>query len=69
MTNKEFLIACMNGKIDDGGSAWEASLHYHIACPYFAGDERAYCHENEDNIGRDLCVRCKANWLDSEVDE
>lgn len=28
--------------IDDGGATEEAEVHYHIKCPYFVGDERAF---------------------------
>lgn len=67
-TNQEFLIACLNGEVDDGGASWEAELHYHIACPYFNGDERALCNDSEE-MSRDLCVECKRKWLESPIDE
>lgn len=55
--------------IDDGGANEEAEVHYHINCPYFGRDERALCHNRENDIGRELCVKCKSKWLLQEVDE
>ena len=54
--------------LDDGWASEEAELHYHINCPYFTGDERALCHNRENDIGREMCVACKSNWLLQEVD-
>lgn len=69
MTNRELLIATLTDTldIDDGGATEEAIIHYHIACPYFDGDPRCKCL-NKD-ISRDLCVECKSEWLDSDIDE
>lgn len=83
MTNQEMLIAALNGEIDDGGASWESWIHYHINCPYFDGDRRCHCYPEEYRKGeidrvkfkdekeatRELCVECKAEWLESEVDE
>lgn len=55
--------------IDDGGATEESEIHYHVKCPYFGGDERALCHNRENDIGRELCVECKRNWLLQEIDE
>lgn len=55
--------------IDDGGATEESTIHYNINCPYFGGDERALCHGRENEIGRELCVKCKTKWLLDEVDE
>lgn len=56
--------------IDDGGATEEAEVHYHINCPYFDRDERALCHGCKlSDVGRDLCVKCKFQWLLDEVDE
>lgn len=56
--------------IDDGGATEEAEVHYHINCPYFGRDERALCHGCKlSDVGRDLCVKCKFQWLLDEVDE
>ena len=55
--------------IDDGGATEESEVHYHLKCPYFGFDERALCHNREDDIGRELCVECKRNWLLQEIDE
>lgn len=54
--------------IDDGSSSEEAEIYYHVNCPYFSGDERALCHNRENDINRELCVECKRNWLLQEVD-
>lgn len=69
MTNQEYLIAALRGEIDDGGSSWEAAVHYNIACPYNVGDERALCESRCSRICRETCVKCKAQWLDEEVGE
>lgn len=55
--------------IDDCGASEEAEVHYHINCLYFCNDERALCHNRENDIDRELCVECKRNWLLQEVDE
>lgn len=70
MTNREYLLALLDDEnhIDDGGSSYEAMVYYNIACPYLGYDERAKC---KDYIApqRNVCVECKMEWLDSEVDE
>ena len=55
--------------MDDGGASEETEVHYHISCPYFYGDERALCHNRENDINRELCVDCKRKWLLQEVDK
>lgn len=71
MTNREYMIAQLTDDnfIDDGGASWEAMIYYNIACPYFSDDNRAHCYNDFDLICRDTCVSCKAEWLESEVDE
>lgn len=68
MTNKEYIIALLSDEffIDDCGASLESMIHYNINCPYFAGDER--CHCNDKDSSRDVCVNCKSEWLESEVD-
>ena len=71
MTNREYIVGLLSeyGFIDDGGTSYEAMVHYNIACPYFDGDERCHCHGKDDDfINRDNCFFCKQEWLDSEVD-
>ena len=68
MTNLEYLIAALTGGIDDGGASEEAAIYYNINCPYYDGDERCHCKGTLD-ITREMCVACKAEWLESEVDE
>lgn len=70
MTNREYMIAQLTDDnfIDDGGASWEAMISYNIGCPYDAFDERGHCQP--DRIAdRDLCISCKSEWLDMEVDE
>lgn len=69
MTNREYMINLLQNDsfVDDGGASYEAMVYYDIACPYFDGDKRAYCHNNE--IKREVCFECKKEWLDLEVDE
>ena len=70
MTNQEYIIACLNDEIDDGGASWESCVYYNIACPYVSGDERAHCHNIKfSQVDRKLCVDCKRECLESEVDE
>ena len=83
MTNQEYLIAALQGDIDDGGASREAWINYYIHCPYAAGDRRCRCYPDDFRNGlvagfrskdikeqtRELCVKCKAEWLESEVDE
>lgn len=41
-----------------------------INCPYYAGDKRAYCRKEGSLVtSREVCVDCKAHWLEQEVDE
>lgn len=78
MTNREYMINLLLDGLeekdlerycfDDGGSSEEAMIHYNIKCPYSGYDERALCNDNE-RPSRELCVRCKWQWLDQEVDE
>lgn len=77
MTNREYMINLLldglNKELerytaDDGGASEECMINYNINCPYFGGDERALCHNKENDICRELCVECKSKWLDSEVD-
>lgn len=83
MTNQEYIIAALTDQIDDGSASWEACVHYNINCPYCEGDRRCHCYPEEYRDGtvdrvafkdikeatRELCVECKAEWLESEVDE
>lgn len=70
MTNKEYMIGLLSDDsfIDDGGASWESMVHYNIKCPYSVVDERCHCKDKEI-ISRDVCVNCKAEWLENEVDE
>lgn len=69
MTNQEYIIAALNGEIDDDGAGWEEVVNSNIACPYNIGDERALCRSRTRKMCRETCVKCKAQWLDAEVDE
>lgn len=71
MTNKEYIVNLLTDEnfIDDGGASWEAMIFYNINCPYRLRDKRAHCYEKEvEEICRDMCVSCKAEWLEKEVD-
>ena len=67
MTNWEMMKAAIDDEIDDGGASWEATIYYNISCPYFAGNLEAKCHGGKDS-SRELCVECKAEWLDKEYE-
>ena len=75
MTNREYMIGLLQDWtfIDDGGASYEAMVHYNVKCPYFYGDDRALCYENNRQndalVNRENCVACKEQWLDSGVDE
>lgn len=72
MTNREYMIEQLQDDsfIDDGGASYEAMIYYHISCSYDCDDERSECYGKPlDKINRDMCVRCKEKWLDSEVEE
>ena len=73
MTNREFLVAVLSDEnLDpfDNGADGEATVWYHINCPYRGVDKRAHCVR--DGISKDergQCVACKMEWLEMEVDE
>lgn len=72
MTNREYIIAQLSGEdyIDDNGASYESMVCNSIACPYFTGDERAFClYEDVKENDYDTCFKCKENWLNSEVSE
>ena len=72
MTNREYIIAQLSGKdcIDDNGASYESMVCDNIACPYFTGDERAFCMTKDvKENDYDTCFKCKENWLNSEVKE
>ena len=79
MTNREYMInLLLDGlesrlnrvSIDDDGASKEAMIYYNINCPYYAGDKRAYCRKEGSLVSsREVCVDCKAHWLEQEVDE
>lgn len=70
MTNKEYIIACLNDEIDDGGASFESMVHYNINCPYHIFDKKAHCMNKSCNYpSRKHCVPCKIEWLESEVEQ
>lgn len=71
MTNQEYIVKALQDDdcFDDGGATWECVVHYNIQCPYYSGDKRALCYKNENLINRENCVKCKAIWLEQEVEE
>lgn len=72
MTNREHIISQLSDKdcVDDGGASYESMIYYSIACPYFTGDERAFCvREDIKENDQSMCFKCKENWLNSEVQE
>ena len=72
MTNREYIISQLSDKdcIDDDGASYESMVCNSIACPYFTGDERAFClYEDVKENDYDTCFKCKENWLNSEVQE
>lgn len=72
MTNREYIISQLSDKdcVDDDGASYESMVCNSIACPYFTGDERAFClYEDVEENDQSMCFKCKENWLNSEVQE
>ncbi len=72
MTNREFMIAVLSDEnLDpfDNGADGEAMVHYNIACPYIGINLKAKCYPHDVSPNRELCVACKMEWLEMEVDE
>lgn len=77
MTNREYMAKQLSDPdwIDDGGSSYISMVEYNIACPYFCGDKRAHCKSVYECYGlikkptREMCSKCKMEWLEAEVDE
>ena len=68
MTNREMLIKALTDEFDDGGYT-ESVIAYHVECPYFSGDKRAHCREEKEPNRFSICMACKLEWLEAEVDE
>lgn len=79
MTNRAYIIYLLLDGLgdeanfkrvssDDDGASYEAMVYYNIACPYYEDDERCLC-EKEEAMTREICYRCKEEWLNSEVEQ
>lgn len=75
MKNLEYMLAQLKAikddddLVDDGGASEEAFVYYNIACPYNMMDERAHCYGDTFDVAtREMCVRCKYEWLSKEID-
>ena len=69
MTNREYMIKALQNPSRD--KDYEDMIYSHICCAYGFDDERGECRQKalvDVNI-RNMCVRCKEKWLDSEVEE
>ena len=71
MTNREYLGKLLSDPDwpDDGGASFESMVVYHVGCPYYCGNPKAHCH-NDDSFVIDewgQCLECKMEWLVSEV--
>lgn len=69
MTNRELLIASLNGDLDDWAAS-ESNIAYNIACPYYGEAYGRPC----DGLAwpwstLKVCGPCKAEWLDREASE
>lgn len=75
MKNREYIANQLlePNLFDDGGSSYEAMVYYNIECPYYCGDKRAHCFgkrcTTDKRANRQMCFRCKEEWLDQEVEE
>jgi hypothetical protein len=65
-TNLDYIIAALTDQIDDGGASFESVVHYYISCPHYSDETGLPCDYAE--ISRDVCVRCKMEWLEKEYD-
>lgn len=65
MTNKEYLLAALTDKFDDGGASYESTVYYNIACPYHEGDPDALC-DSCPMFSREQCTECKMAWLEKD---
>lgn len=70
MNNREYMAKQLSDPdwIDDGGASYLSMVEYNIACPYFAGDKRKGCKDDEYPT-RSKCGQCKLEWLESDVDD
>ena len=70
-TNKDYIIACLTGSIDDGGASYESLARYDIDCPYTCDCDCLNEHEGnkyDTKEYREGCVRCKLAWIDRIYD-
>ena len=70
MRNREYVARQLMEKdfVDDGGSSYEATVFYNIACPYTVGDPKAHCYKKTVTITRKRCYNCKEEWLNQPVE-
>lgn len=66
MRNREYVARMLMG--EDGGSSYEATVFYNIACPYTVGDPRAHCYNKNATMTRKRCYNCKEEWLNQPVE-
>ena len=67
MTNREYMIELLQNPSHD--EAYEDMIYRNVACAYGENPERGECYGKScGSINRDMCVRCKEKWLDSEVE-
>ena len=67
MTNREYLIAALEGSRDDGRINEDADICDMLECPYPYKDVHAECTPLRfwQLPDRNMCHRCKTEWLDS----
>lgn len=70
MQNREYVARQLMEEdyVDDGGSSYEATVFYNIACPYTVGDPRAHCYNQNATMTRKRCYNCKEEWLNQPVE-
>lgn len=73
MTNRQYIIGLLGDPsfIDDECDSYEAMIYHRFNCPYYKDDERCRCNNLEvwEFETRDMCFRCKQEWLESEVED
>lgn len=67
MKNIEYLLSALSDQIDDGGASYESVVHYNISCPHYNGEEGLRCDDCAPC--REICVPCKIEWLNAEIEK
>lgn len=82
MTNRENIVILLSNKdlIGEDNKKYEKMINENISCPYYntmffynmnqsdlVNDEKTLCRGNVNEASKEICKKCKNEWLDSEV--